>query len=159
MGSADWAKPSWIKNWTFHFFAQIFAQTVFPSGSVCENCPGDFCARIAQGGFWFFPPRAILKKYNIYIYVLFEKMPGEGRSKTPRAILAQKSPGQFSHTEPLGKKVWANILANNWKVEFSILGRPKSASGLRFSESPSKTIGGTEVLVQIRCLAAHFVAV
>ena len=47
---ADFGLPK-IENSTFHLFAKIFAQTVFPSGSVCENCPGDFCARIAQGGF------------------------------------------------------------------------------------------------------------
>ena len=47
---ADFGLPK-IENSTFDGFVKIVAQTVFPSGSVCENCPGDFCARIAQGGF------------------------------------------------------------------------------------------------------------
>ena len=47
---ADFGLPQ-IENSTFHFFAKMFAQAGFPSGSVCENCPGDLCARIAQGGF------------------------------------------------------------------------------------------------------------
>ena len=92
--------------------------------------------------------------------VFVERIARGGKNQNPSwAILAQKSPGQFSHTEPLGKTVWAKMLAKKCKVEFLIPGRPKSASGPRFSESPSKAIGGTEVLVQIRCLAAHFVAV
>ena len=77
---------------------------------------------------------------------------------SPWAIPAQKPPRELSHAEPLGKDVCAKSLAKKRKVGFSIWGRQKSASGLRFSESPPKTIGGTETLVQIRGLAACFVA-
>ena len=45
------------------------------------------------------------------IVICFKNCPGRKTSKPPWAILAQKSPGQFSHTEPLGKTVWAKILA------------------------------------------------
>ena len=56
-------RPSQNRKFNFSFFTKIFAQTVFPSGSVCENCPGDFCARIAQGGVLnFSSPDNSLKK-------------------------------------------------------------------------------------------------
>merc|ERR1711973_80455 len=64
---ADFGLPG-IKKSSFHCFAKIFAQTVFPSGSVCENCPGDFCARIAQGGFEFFLPGQFLKTITVYTH-------------------------------------------------------------------------------------------
>ena len=38
-------------------------------------------------------------------------------------------------------------------------GRPKSASGLRFSESPRQTISDSDVLVQIRALGTPVVAI
>ena len=45
------------------------------------------------------------------------------------------------------------------KFGFPAPGRPKSASGQRFSESPSQNIKDSEVLVQIRALGTSFVAV
>ena len=45
------------------------------------------------------------------------------------------------------------------QAETSAPGRPKSASGLQFSESPRKTIRGAQILVQFRALGTPFVAV
>ena len=75
------------------------------------------------------------------------------------SLLVQKSPGQFLHPEPLGKRPGPKDLWKKWKCEFSSSGRPKSAPGVRFSESPLKTIGGAEIFVQIRALGTCFVAV
>ena len=84
---------------------------------------------------------------------------GQGCEVPPEHNQCPLSPFCVSPFRDLGKKLGDNFSEQKGTVEFSILGRPKSASGPRFSESPSKTIGGTEVLVQIRCLAACFVAV
>ena len=52
------------------------------------------------------------------------------------STLVQKSLGQFLHPEPLGKRPGRKDLWKKWKSEFSSSGRPKSAPGVRFSESP-----------------------
>ena len=52
-----------IKNSTFRLLAKAFAPN-FPSGPVCENCWGDFYARIAQGVLSSSPLPAILLKNN-----------------------------------------------------------------------------------------------
>ena len=70
---------------------------------------------------------------------------------------------QFKHMkiERFGKlKMWKiKKSMKNGKVWFSAPGRPKSASGLRFSESPRQTISDSEVLVQIRALGTPVVAI
>ena len=40
-----------IENSPFRVFVNFFAQVIFLSGSVCENCRGDFCARVVQVSF------------------------------------------------------------------------------------------------------------
>ena len=58
---ADFGLPK-IENLTFQFVAQIFAKTSVPKKSMCENCPADFCARIAQGVWIFSAPGNSLKQ-------------------------------------------------------------------------------------------------
>ena len=52
-----------IKDLTFRLLAKAFAPN-FPSVPVCENCWGDFYARIAQGVLSSSPLPAILLKNN-----------------------------------------------------------------------------------------------
>ena len=42
---ADFGLPE-LENSHFQFFHKSFRPGLFPSGSGCKNCPGDFCTRI-----------------------------------------------------------------------------------------------------------------